>query len=458
MRPRTQRRIVILVPPLLVALLAVPFLLHQNSWWEWANAYWLLQRQAEHVSAHGTPTYFLHTNAGAFYPHYVFYAGFTFSVLAYPAAVLGAWPVFAAATVAALVAGYLGIWWSARNLGLSARLAVLPALTFATTPYVVSELYGRGAWAELIAVSAVAVMLGGLTALLWHPERGRGGPIAALAGSGAVVAGTHNLTVLMSAIALPLILAALLPLAPRSGGVRGLARRIGLATGAIALGVALTGAWLVPDLWLGPHTSIAEPAVNTRLLWANRPDVWIGNVLSPWPRVPPVFRGISWIHAQPPVLAMVWALVALAALGWAHRHRPDRVTAAAAGLVALGAGLLLVIVDPRWWLSFPDFLQAIQFPYRLITYLAIVIAMAITVALNILRGRRVMVGALVLAVGAQAAMAGFIAVGSKASGKFSAPPQRQEDVRVDEEPPSFSHPRLYTQFQFRTLGHPTGGR
>ncbi|MCW3001773.1 MAG: hypothetical protein JWQ20_1071, partial [Conexibacter sp.] len=42
--------------------------------------------------------------------------------------------------------------------------------------------------------------------------------------------------------------------------------------------------------------------------------------------------------------------------------------------------------------------------------------------------------------------------------KFSAPPQRQEDVRVDEEPPSFSHPRLYTQFQFRTLGHPTGGR
>jgi hypothetical protein len=157
-----------------VALLTLPFILRQNSWWEWVNVYWLLERQTEFVSAHGTPTYFLHMDPIGFNPYYVYYAGPLLSSLAYPAALLGTWPVFVAATVVAIVAGYFGIWWAARNLGLSRRLAVLPALAFSTTPYILSNLYGRGAWSEFIAVNTVAVLLGALTALLWHP--GAGGP------------------------------------------------------------------------------------------------------------------------------------------------------------------------------------------------------------------------------------------------------------------------------------------
>jgi hypothetical protein len=151
------------LPPLLVGLLALPFILWQNSWWEWATPFWLLQRQAAHVSAHGVPTLFLHTASGAFNPFYAFYGGFTLSALAYPAAAIGAWPVIVAATEAAMVGGYLGIWWTARNLGLSHRLAVLPPLTFSTTPYLLSDLYGRGAWAEFLAVNAAAVVLGAAT-------------------------------------------------------------------------------------------------------------------------------------------------------------------------------------------------------------------------------------------------------------------------------------------------------
>ena len=161
-----SRRLATFVPPLLVALLALPFIQRQNSWWEWSNAYWLLERQTEHVSAHGVPTLFLNNVSGAFNPFYTFYAGFTLSVLAYPAAVIGAWPVFAGTVVAAIVCGYVGIWWTARNLGLSPQLAVLPGLVFTTAPYVLSEIYGRGAWAELVAVNAAAVLLGALTAML----------------------------------------------------------------------------------------------------------------------------------------------------------------------------------------------------------------------------------------------------------------------------------------------------
>ena len=53
------RRLTTFVPPLLVGLFALPFILRQNSWWEWGNAYWLLERQTAYVSDHGLPTLFL---------------------------------------------------------------------------------------------------------------------------------------------------------------------------------------------------------------------------------------------------------------------------------------------------------------------------------------------------------------------------------------------------------------
>ena len=226
---------------------------------EWQNAYWFLQRQAEHVSAHGVPTFFLHTREGGFYPFFTFYGGFTIGLLAYPAALFGTWPVFLASMVAAMVGGYLGIWWAARNLGLSRRLAVLPGLIYATTPYVLSDAYGRGAWAELVAVNAVAVMAGAWTALLSPLGRRRTLALAALVGSAAVLAGTHNVTMLMTAALLPLTLLALLPFTVAGVERPAVLRSLGRGVIAVALGVGLTAAWLIPNLWLGRDTIVAAP-------------------------------------------------------------------------------------------------------------------------------------------------------------------------------------------------------
>ncbi|MCZ4491873.1 MAG: hypothetical protein JWP53_804, partial [Conexibacter sp.] len=454
--PTTQRRIATVLPPLLVGLLALPFVLWQNSWWEWATPFWLLQRQAAHVSAHGMPTLFLHTTSGAFNPFFAFYGGFTLSVLAYPAAVFGAWPVFVAATVTAMAAGYLGIWWTARNLGLSHRLAVLPALTFSTTPYLVSDLYGRGAWAELIAVNAAAVMLGAVTALLWRPERRGAGPLAALASCGAIVAGTHNITLLLSAVALPLIVLAVLPLAPRGVTTAGTVRRLAQATVAAALGVGSTGAWLIPSLWLGPDTWVALPGGNDKILRARDGLLDLTNVLSPWPVVPHTLT-LRWIYAQAPVLPMLWALVACALVAWARRRRPDRVVAVVAGLTVLGAALLLLVVEPQWWLSFPAVVKVVQLPYRLIPYLGMVIALGVVVGLTgaAPARRRWMTGALVVAVVVQVAAAGWLVVNSEASGSVASR-SHAGDVRLYGEPASFSTPGFMTQYQFRVVRRPTG--
>jgi hypothetical protein len=456
--PGTERRIATFAPPLLVGLLALPFVLRQNAWWEWTTAFWLLERQTDFVAAHGVPTLFLHTGSGAFDAFYVFYAGFTFSVLAYPAAVLGAWPVFAASCAGAMMAGYLGIWWTARNLGLSHRLAILPGLAFATTPYLLTELYGRGSWAELVGANAAAVLLGGLTALLWRPDRHRGRVLTALTAGGAVLAGTHNLSLLLATLVLPLVVGALLPLAPRAAGVRGGARALGTGLLAIAVGVGLTGAWLVPNLWLGPGTYVASAKLSAATLQGGGGLVALSNVLSPWPRVPAGFSGS--IYAQISALALAWALAALLTLAWTRRRAPGRAVAAGAALIATGSALLALVVHPSWWLSFPRLLQAVQSPVRLLPYLAMVVALAIVVALTALpagRPRRVLTATLVGAVGVQGAIGVFIAVDTKAAATLpTAPLLRHGDVRADTEPPAFSAPRIAAQFQFRVLEHPRG--
>jgi hypothetical protein len=450
--PVLRRRLVAVVPPLLVAALTIPFILKQNAWLEWQSPYWLLERQTAWISAHGTPTLFVHTRNGGFSPFLLFYAGPLLTVLAYPAVLIGAWPMFIISIVAATVAGYLGILWAARSLGLSRELAVLPALAYALAPYMLALLYGRGAWSELVAASAVAVAVGALTALLCGPEEQRRRALAALALAVATIAGTHNLTMLMSAFVLPLVVLALLPVARRPG----LLARLGSALLAAVLGAGLTGAWLVLNLWLGPQTRLAQPGENVGFLQSAAPLHRASGVLSPWPHAPDAVA--RWVFPQPSVLAGLCGLLALGLLAWTQRHRPTRALASAAALGALALGLLLLIVDPAWWLHFPRLIQSVQLPMRLLPYLGMVVALGIALTLVALpsgRGRRVVVGALAVAVAAQVVLSGRIPFDSQAAAPIPDALLRHGDVEVDGEPPAFSGPNVYTQSQFMLAGHPT---
>jgi hypothetical protein len=435
----------------------VPFIVRQNSWWEWNNAFWLLERQTAHIEAHGLPTFFLNISSGAYNPFFLYYAGFTMTVLAYPAAVFGTWPVFAASIVAAIMCGYLGIWWAARNLGLSAPLAVLPALVFATTPYVLSEMYGRGAWAELIAVNAVAVVVGAVTALLWHPERRRWPAFAALVAAVAFITGTHNVSVMMSAVLVPLLLAVLLPLRPASAGPLWPAVR---RTGAAALlGTGLTAAWLIPNLWFGPSTWIAQPEVNDQGFGTLHGQVDLVNVLSPLPRIPEEFTG-RWVYDQAPATALAWALVAFAlVLVLGRRPGARKPALAIAGILALVAGLLVLITNPQWWPHFPRLIRTIQFPFRLLPYLAILGALATVVGLILLRGtaRRWMTGVLVLLVAVQAAGGVYVVTKSEGGGAIPIIPATPSDLPVEGEPTSFADQTQLVHVQFRILRRPYGG-
>lgn len=459
--PVTERRIVTFLPPLFVAALLIPFAVRQNAWYEWENAYWFLQRQAEHVSAHGVPTLFLHTKDGSFYPFFLYYGGFTIGLLAYPAALFGAWPVFLASMVAAVVGGYLGIWWTALSLGLSRRLAVLPALIYATTPYVLSDAYGRGAWAELVGVNAVAVMLGGWTALLRADARYPRLALGALVGSGALLAGTHNVTLLMTAAILPLIVLALLPFT--SGGMERAMVLARLGRGAIAtvLGAGLTAAWLVPNLWLGPKTFISQVTMSQEGFVATAPFVRVTNVLSPWPVVPAEFKDVMWIYAQGPALAIAWVLVALAiTLVASRRGDVSRgVVASSVALVVLGVALLELITHPTWWPSLPRLVQTVQMPMRLLPFVAIIAAVVVAVlvvGIGRQRERKPLMAGLVVVVAAQALIAIYVVTSGEPGVAMTATPVRHDAVTAEGEPSPFSGPGEIVPGQFRVLDKPEG--
>lgn len=458
--PVAGRRLVVWCPPVFVALLILPFLLRQNAWWEWNNPYWFVQRQAEYLGAHGTPTLFIHNAYSVFYPMPLYYGGFTFSLLGAVAVVLGAWPTFVAATASAYVAGYFGIWWTARSLGLSRALAVLPALSFVCAPYMVGTFYGRGAWAEVVALNAAAAGLGAATSLLWCPERGRRRALVALVAATAVVAGTHNLTLMLSALVLPLVLLLQLPIGPRALGRREVLRRLGRVALAVALGLGLTAAWLLPNLWFGRETQIGGLAFSQFMLNDYRPYSALDILLSPWPRQPGGSYGALSNYPQPAVLVGAWTILAtLAAL--VLRRTDRRPVASAVGLLALIGGLVAVIADPGWWHHFPTTIQAIQMPVRLVPYVGLALAGAVVAAILALRpgrARLLLIGALVVVVGVEAGAATSIAWRAESTSIFRIPAPKHDGISADAEPLSFSYQNLMAHLQFLVVDHPTARR
>jgi hypothetical protein len=307
--------------------------------------------------------------------------------------------------------------WTARNLGVPPRLALVPGILFAVTPYTVSNLYGRGDWAELVAVGALAVAVGAATSVIsGHSESELGG-VAALAVSVAAIAGTHNLTLLLSALVAPVLAVALLPLV--RAPAREVVRRYALVLSGALTGLALCGAFLIPDLWLSGRTVIAHNAAP--LLTTARPWVGLDVIFDPLPGQP-AWPIATDAHTQTLVVALVWCLgtaFVAAARGWLTR----RIAGALLIIGSSAIGTTLLIVNPSWWLGLPRALTAIQFTYRLVTYLALltVFAIAVLLAVPAVRRSRAAIVCLLAATAWQIGVAGYLALSARALGTKPAP-------------------------------------
>jgi hypothetical protein len=431
------------IPPLLAAALVLPFALWQNAWFEWANPLWLLENQSEWVRTHGLPTPYLHAPNQVFYLFHLFYAGGLLGVLAYPTLVLGAWPVFLAATVTAFVVAQQSIAWLARSLGVDRALASVLGLGFVTAPYVVAMLYGRGAWTELVAMAGVTLAVAGAAERLTSGAPRRRALAAVVVGV-AVVAATHNLALVF---ALPLASMTLL-IALRVRGTTFAARAVLITLAGAVLGGGLTAVMLFPNLWLSRWTWIAQPGLTSFFLNRLADFHSTTMVLRPWPAVPASEAANSGVYVQTAVPLLLWLTAALVA--WRPRRRPS---GGALALAALGVVLIVAIVNPTWWLHLPVALQSIQFPFRLVTWLTFVIVVGCALVAGAEPQRpRWLAPSLVGVIGLQAAIALLIAFGTDARALSNSVPLRQDDISAGRVPRSFGAPGYAQPVQFRLTG------
>jgi len=337
---------------------------------DWGNHLWVIWAQGLNVRDLGEPSYFLQSSFGLFYPNFAFYGGSMYAVVGTVSWLTS--PV-AAATLgyaAALAASYLGWTWLARQAGVEGWRAQLPGAIAVTAPIAVTNLYGRGDIPEVVATSFIPLVLASGLAVFRAP-RTRLPAAAAYVLSVAVLTGTHTLTLAWGTVFLAIC--ALLLVLSDWAAARARARRGIAVAGLTALGAGLNAWILMPLVFL--HTRLIEQEPDPIALTEyTDPDVLFSIFRDAGD--PPVIT--ADVDAQLPVLALLWAL-ACGALFW--RLLPGWGKRLAVGVLALGAALLALVLEPTLIEDLPKVLAFIQFPYRIVTYVTLCAVGLVTLAL-----------------------------------------------------------------------------
>jgi hypothetical protein len=352
-----------------VATLVVggPLLFTRNGFsWDFTNNLWLVWVQAKAIGQHDVPTYFVNAPPlGVFYPFFEFYGGTLYAVTGGLAAVVGgdAVAAFVGVTLIAIAAAYGGLLWLARQLGVRGWMAHAPAITYVASAYYVTNLYGRSDWGEVIATSAIPLLM----ASGWRLARGHRFellPAVLFVLSAVFFAGSHNVTLVLGTVVL--IGAVILLRLATGKGTFTLSLRRALAIGALFLLALAVNAWfLLPDVVHASETQVGSqwPIPYSFTSFFNTPGVLFNPL-----RAVPHQSGTPALYVQAPDWLLGWAL-GVGTLLWSRSH-PQLRRAAVAMVLTLVALLALIMVAPLWN-AMPQTFRDVQFPYRLNTYVAL---------------------------------------------------------------------------------------
>lgn len=368
-RPRLTRELAgartdVLIGAAAVLLVAAPLLFTDSGFApDFTNHLWLNWVEGTGLLQAGHPSYFLNAHEiGVFYPFFAFYGGTLYTIVGGISDLLGGQPAaaFVGVTTLAIAGTYGGTVWLGRELGLRGPAVHAAALALVTSAYYITNLYGRGAWTEFIAVAAIAPLVASGVELVgastWRPW-----PVLVFVVSAVLFSGSHNITLLwgttmMAFTALVVWLVLGTPRLP----VRRLAMVGGLALASIAV-----NAWfLVPDISyakdIAAHVQIAPGGAEVTFF--DTPQV----LFDPF-RTVPARSTTPALYVQLPVWFLGWSLVAGAVLMW-RRDSAKRLRRTWIGVtIVLTVVLGLIMITPIWG-AMPFPFDEIQFPYRLGSY------------------------------------------------------------------------------------------
>lgn len=356
-----------------LAVLLVPALTASARPGDWYQHFWYIWHQSTSLRLNHAPSLFAHDDLAVFDPHYAFYGGTLYVLAGLLALLLGSTQAaLGTSLVLAVASAYGGWWWLARLAGLSHFAAHLPAVLFVASPTYLNVIYRTGSWPELVAVSAIPLLLASAISIL-QADRLRAGPTLALGVSVVLFTGSHNITLLWGTTTL--VVAAVM-IAATVPPARGLITRSGvLRIAAIALPAALVNAWfLLPDVAYQGLTNIAQRSMfeQTLIATASMTDARFLFALDR-PASPPSAYVLTL-----PVVAVAWVLVGLV-LGW-PRRRSGWFRAAVAFLF-LSALLTWLVANAQAITNLPWPLPAIQFGFRIEAYVLLCLSGATLAAL-----------------------------------------------------------------------------
>jgi hypothetical protein len=349
-----------------VLLVAAPLLFTNSGFGlDFTNHLWLSWVQGNGLAQAGHPSYFLNARGiGVFYPWFAFYGGSLYALVGAISNLLGNQPIAAylGVTLLAIAGSYGGMAWLGRQLGLRGLSVHAPALAVVTSAYYITNLYGRGAWTEFIAVAAIAPLLASgvhlVRARAWRPW-----PLLVFVLSAVVFSGSHNITLLwgstVMAVGGTVIWLAL-------GAPRLPLGRLAMLGGLAVACVAVNAWYLLPDLSYAKDVRAHLEVVGSGGALAPFFDT-PGVLLDPL-RTVPAQSTTPALYVQAPLWLAVWGLLAGAVLLW--RGAGDaRLRRAWIGMTLVLAVILCMVLITPFWSVVPFPFNEIQFPYRLGSYI-----------------------------------------------------------------------------------------
>jgi hypothetical protein len=348
-----------------IAVVAAPMVVRANEPLDFVNHLWLTWVAGKALVAAGHPAYFINTTTeGVFNPFFAFYGGTLYNLTGAVSELTGhPYLAYVVVTVLAIAAAYVGTLALARQFGLRGLIAHAPALTVITSAYFITNLYGRGAWTEFMAVAALPTLAASAVNLVRSPAW-RPWPVLVFVISAVILSGSHNLTLLWSlTIGGGVLVIVWFALGrPRSLPYRRFAMIVGL--GVVA---GLINSWfLITDIAYAHD--VAAGVTNTGAYGAFDSPAFL---FDPF-RSAPSASAFPAIYVQVPDWFLAWGVVAGAMLLW-HREASERLRAVWITAVITVIIVLGLIMGPFW--TFAPYPWAdTQLPFRLNSYVVFAVA------------------------------------------------------------------------------------
>jgi hypothetical protein len=375
------QRTAIWIPATIIGLVVLPMAVtHRSFGHDWTLHLWAVRQQQWNIEAMGHPGLFVSAKPlGAFYPVFSFVGSGIYSVGGYLAFVFGPIVAYKLLFLAGLCLAYGGLTWLSVQFGLRGWRSQVPGAVLVTGAYFITDMVGRGDFAEFIAVASIPFLVAATLAVVTSPKvslRHRLAVVAAVF----VLSGSHNITLLWGSTFVVLVgLVAVFAWAPR--WPRQLPwSRLGQLVGLAVIGAGLNAWYLFPDLAYGLDTVVGSVTRISRPGTIFVHPALLLNPFRPSDRSPSFVPAVARdIRLSFPCLFFTWAVVVVMVLWRGSDWAARRVFLGVLGLV--GAFVVLVVAE-RPWNRLPHIFWSVQFTWRLDAYVLLATALLVMIALR----------------------------------------------------------------------------